>query len=41
MGIKNFNNQTKMKEFIDIINYIKNSELINLFDDNYLISITE
>lgn len=39
--IKNFNTQSKMNEFIDIINYIKNIDLINLFDDNYLISITE
>ena len=39
--IKNFNTQSKMNEFIDIINYIKNIDLINLFIDNYLISITE
>lgn len=28
-------------EFIDLLNYIKNVNVINLFNDNYLFSITD
>ena len=39
--IKNLNNISKMNEYIDVINYIRDTKDGNLFDDDYLIDITE
>ena len=40
VNINSLSEAEKLNEFIDIIKYIQNIEINNLFDDNYLISFS-